>query len=587
MFILLARAPAQDGCLSGNVLMAFGVNGTIELCPKYAVKVPDLQKQLNELQKTLNGNQELLREVARSARGVNTLGRDVDGERQVLLLRSFDTELRKLMAADQEKVQRQFADLADKLDTLADIIAQDKEDQRTARQTMDALNSKLGDALAALDIAGAQQQLKSIQAKLDEINGKVNDVDQRTQDIQSTLNRQGADLANRIDCAAATPDALALAIKALALDRTISIWRCRKEDMQDAKVQSAMLELFGYGSFQSKWAFLNGLKAAKVNILPGLLWPSSRYTVTVRNVVYQTLKSGNLDGLEWLTENVPRPAWSQLWPLLGIIANGADVSEAATNAQVRAISLLFQAGVPRDQDNYAQFRWLYEKWLETQYPRSKVMIPDPPGTPSPAPVDPANSNNPALAWAAQYQQQHAVRGEFDQFQPPERAAHWKALSDALAPQDAAQLRSAQSVVISRFAEAELEGVEKRLTYINAWLSQPNWYRKTSQDGLARNPRQPAYQKIPVANLKDDDVTPALGRPLTCQPALYKPEQDPCFTSNTFWIDDSPAPDKPFAGCQPDLNKPDYHPCFAARYFRDELASETQHKARLLQLRASD
>jgi ABC-type phosphate transport system auxiliary subunit len=94
--------------------------------PKYAASVPGLQKQLSEMQKTLNGNQELLREVVRSVRGVNTLGRDVDAGRQVQLLRSFDTELRKQMAADHAKAQSQFANLADKLDALADQIAQDK-----------------------------------------------------------------------------------------------------------------------------------------------------------------------------------------------------------------------------------------------------------------------------------------------------------------------------------------------------------------------------------------------------------------------------------------------------------------------------
>lgn len=185
VLVLGARASAQSGCLKGNVMMAMGVNGKVELCPDYAAKVPDLQKRLDELQKSLNGNQELLRELTRSARGVNALGRNVDNGRQIELLQSFSRELARLISVDQKKMLQQTAQLADKLDNLQDMIAQSKEDQKTAVQTMTALNGRLGDAIAALDLTNAEQQLESIQAKL-------NKIDENTERTNQILEQQAA-----------------------------------------------------------------------------------------------------------------------------------------------------------------------------------------------------------------------------------------------------------------------------------------------------------------------------------------------------------------------------------------------------------
>jgi hypothetical protein len=166
---LVSCAAAQEGCLSGNVALETNVKGRVELCPKYVAKVPDLQKRLDEFQKTLSGNEALLRELRRSARGVNALGRNVDANREVELLQSFSRELQDLMKADQKQMQEQTAQLADKLDNLQDMITQSKEDQKTAVQTMAALNGRLGDAVAALDLTKAEQQLESIQAELNKI----------------------------------------------------------------------------------------------------------------------------------------------------------------------------------------------------------------------------------------------------------------------------------------------------------------------------------------------------------------------------------------------------------------------------------
>jgi hypothetical protein len=182
---LAPRGAAQDGCLKGNVMLAMGVNGKVELCPSAAAKAPDLQKRLDDLQKSIGGNQELLRELARSARSVNALGRNVDPQRQAELLHSFDHELETLMKSNQKEVLQQTAKLADKLDNLQDMVAQSREDQQTAVQTMKALNGQLGDAIAALDTKQAEQQLQAIQANL-------NKIAENTERTNKILERQAA-----------------------------------------------------------------------------------------------------------------------------------------------------------------------------------------------------------------------------------------------------------------------------------------------------------------------------------------------------------------------------------------------------------
>lgn len=196
VFTLLAGtvsiAAAQSDCLKGNVNMAFGVNGTITVCPQAAAKAPELQKQIDQIERTLRGNQALLLEVTQSVRSVNALSRDVNADRQVELLRSFSRELEKLDAADQQKTQASIANLANKLDSLQDTITQMREDDKTAQQTRVALDGQLGDAIAALDLAKAQQQLDSIQAQLTAINQNTASISQDTSAIRRTLSEQEA-----------------------------------------------------------------------------------------------------------------------------------------------------------------------------------------------------------------------------------------------------------------------------------------------------------------------------------------------------------------------------------------------------------
>ena len=182
-----ANLGAQRGCLNG-VFKSMAVNGTIQVCPEPNAKVPDLQKQLDAMQHTLAGNQALLEEMKHSVRSVNTIAKDVDGDRKVVLLQSFLSELKAWSLQDQKKTQAQMASLANRIDELQETILAKQEDEKTARQTQAALQGQLGDAIANLNLNEAMSQLVAIQAKLEEIHSDVQVTKDNTQAIREALN---------------------------------------------------------------------------------------------------------------------------------------------------------------------------------------------------------------------------------------------------------------------------------------------------------------------------------------------------------------------------------------------------------------
>jgi len=177
--------------------MSLGVNGEIKVCPQYDAKAPELQKQIDAMQKSLAGNQALLLELTHSARGVNALGKDVDAERQVVLLKSFARQLQSA-AQEQAKTQEQIAKLANQLDSVKDMISANTEDAKSAAKTRAALEGRLGDAIAALDLTKAESQLDSIEAEVAETHKEVTETRKNTEEIKDTLKAQDArDLADR------------------------------------------------------------------------------------------------------------------------------------------------------------------------------------------------------------------------------------------------------------------------------------------------------------------------------------------------------------------------------------------------------
>ena len=54
------RAAAQSDCLKGSIFAPLHVNAPVVVCGELSVKVPELQKQLDEMQKEVSGNRQLM-----------------------------------------------------------------------------------------------------------------------------------------------------------------------------------------------------------------------------------------------------------------------------------------------------------------------------------------------------------------------------------------------------------------------------------------------------------------------------------------------------------------------------------------------
>lgn len=196
LVIAAAQSRAQTGCLNGELFTGLGINGRIKLCPQHEAQVPGLQEQIAQLQRTVSGNEELLRAMRHTARSVNSVGQNIDADRQTELLRTLSHNLQQWIAAGQAKTANQMSELADKLDTLQDSIAQSREDAKTAQQTLTALSGTLGAAIAKLDFTSAQQQLDSIRAKLDSISDDTKEI-RKTIDEENSRQSAAAEAARK------------------------------------------------------------------------------------------------------------------------------------------------------------------------------------------------------------------------------------------------------------------------------------------------------------------------------------------------------------------------------------------------------
>lgn len=346
---LTAHAASQSGCLKGNVMFAMGVNGNVELCSQYLDKIPELQRQLDQLQKTASGDQELLRELTRSARSVNALGRNVDSTRQVELLRSFSYELQGLISADQKKTLQQMAQLADKLNNLQDMITQSKEDQQTAVQTMNALNGQLGDAIARLDVSRTEALLEDIRSQLKGIRSEVGAVHSDTSDIK----KDTSEIRKAMACTSATAEALRLSLQSHLLDQVTQNLRCNPENGSDAKAGEIVAQMFKRENFRQNQDFLEAFW--KTSLVPSAI---------VCQAAHQAMRSEPDETLVWLFSRTPNGTIQGCnkfsYELVGRLALAADESN-------QSISRLTQAGLSLDFDRYALFRAAYESYLDPMY----------------------------------------------------------------------------------------------------------------------------------------------------------------------------------------------------------------------------
>ena len=295
-------ANGQTGCMTGRVLLAFGANGDIKVCPEYDAKAPNLQKQLDAIEKEQADNKALLRELTRSARGVNALGRNVDASKQTELLKSFAKQLQESVQTDRVQTQNHFSELADQLDSLKDLIAENRENEQTSVQTQAALQGLLGDAIAKLDLKKAESQLNAIQAKLHVIDTHIKKTESNTEDIKQTLEELRTD-PSKIRDALATADVRTLDSLDPTRIRLSVVEELLGEKSLDGK--QSVAHKFFESSVRSPGAIDWFRRALKAGLNPNLSIATASYTREA--IINEALRARNVAAVTALLDNGASP----------------------------------------------------------------------------------------------------------------------------------------------------------------------------------------------------------------------------------------------------------------------------------------
>ena len=334
-----------------------------------------------------------------------------------------------------ESLTDQMAQLEVRIDDL-------QRDPATASKVHQALASEVGDNLVNLHPEKASQALDAI----------------------AHLSKKIDDLALRIDCSSAAPDALAVALKGRAVERTLSLWRCRPENGVVEQVQPTFVLLFTLGEFRTAAPFFDELITSgfsplkEIRPLKGpLLDPSNASGPLLTRYfyapVYRPLMEGNVTAIKWIIANAPSGYWETYPKLMedmpGIMRLPWAPISPATAAEV--IALLRKAGVSASSDDYKAFRATYAQWLATQLPADLR-----------APMEPPNEIQRMMA--------RQMGGSLYQRAPLAREPDlWKAVSDALAPAAPDLLRKEKSDALIQLTENQLAEADKAIQAVTDQL----------------------------------------------------------------------------------------------------------------------
>jgi hypothetical protein len=404
-------------------------------------------------------------------------------------------------------------------------------DQATAKQMVSLLNALLA----------KEPDRKVLMARLDSIIETL-------KKSSAEGNKKFEDLVTHVDCSAATPEAMGVAMKARAVDRVISKWQCRPENLVTQEVQGPLVLMFSSQQFQASKAFLDQLVKGGLNILkevkpapgPRRNDPTETGLLLARYFyvpAYRPLIEGKVEALEWIIANAPPDYWKGYPTLMDDLTKIMRLPNASisTTTTVRIIALLRQAGVPTERNNYLAFREAYKKWLQTQLTKELRASLQPP------------TGEALTAYTREMSRLYPQHRE-----QPGEADLWKAVSDALAPNSADALRAARSRTLTEITENDLQAATKAVEQLTDQLSHRAWWRKLTEttaivEEAAR--RQAAnvfdtygYIQVAPGDVRDDDVV-----------------------NNQFY---------------PNCN------CLTAKGLRDQLAEATQRKAALLEFRTT-
>jgi hypothetical protein len=430
-------------------------------------------------------------EINRFVNQINAVGRLVS-TRSDTLVNALTAFLRKEESRSDTQLVHDMESLSIQIEDLRDQISSKQNNPETASRVQAALSGDMGDHLARLQLDKAAQTLDAIGV----IDKKI--------DTLTTI----------VTCNAATPEALANAIKGFAADHVIANWRCRPENTVNRDVQTAFVLLFTSQQFPAAKPFLDQLVAGgfnpfkEIRPLEGPL-PSDPHNEAgwllveyFYKPVLRPLSDGNLAALQWIIANAPPGYWSTYGRLMEDMKKIMRLPYAPFPPQTgaQAISMLRKAGVPADTHDYLAFRDVYQNWLQLQVPAElKEPLVRPTGA--------------ARVFAQQ------MNSFYPSTAPPASSADvWGIIAAALAPDSPTLLREEKSRVATDMTAGDLKAIEQRVELLTNQLSHRTWYRKlpetpaTIQEARRRQALDAfdSYGYVPVAvgDLQDIDLLPS-------------------------------------------------------------------------------
>jgi hypothetical protein len=293
--------PSAAPCDQGVIQLPARINGTITVCSALAQQVPALSRQLQEITKAV-GTQQQLAEMNRLIRGVNGVSQNIGMDRQAKLLGNLFSQLQVSQRVGAEQTERQMAALADGFEQLKDQLIGVLTNKATADRATAAVDGPLGDAIAQLDLTGAEQVLADIRAQLRAIGTQVEEVNRRTTEIQRTLEQQRMEVP-RVSSALASADVASLkSLTASGLAPTILEEALRRK-ADDGRSSTA--GRFFENSLRSSGAmeWLDAALAAGAD--PNMTVPNDYYGQ--EGLLAAAMRAGNADAIKVLLRRGASP----------------------------------------------------------------------------------------------------------------------------------------------------------------------------------------------------------------------------------------------------------------------------------------
>jgi hypothetical protein len=177
-------------------------NGTIQICSAINAKLPQLQKQLQDATQAILSQKVQISELTRLVRGMNSVSRQVDVDRQGEMLRSLAQELGRAASQGDARAGRSLMVLVDGVDDLQTQMLAVASKQGGQAELRSALSAGVGDSIAKLEFGTAMRQLDEIERRLRNIEQRLGDVKSDTGQIIQQVGRiesQLGDIAKNFD----------------------------------------------------------------------------------------------------------------------------------------------------------------------------------------------------------------------------------------------------------------------------------------------------------------------------------------------------------------------------------------------------